>query len=149
MLQLCASSGDGEKHQPQQLLLLIHPTSLRTWREREEIHGEVAQRGVPAKISPRMLPDASPAPHSPDAKAHGAWCWPSLSFSAKMREKQPRCLKTHPDPPTPIYRLTYCRMNWMASSYFIPLSIKASATRTGALKGNGSGGHSPAMWPRG
>lgn len=30
---------------------------------------------------------------------------------------------------------TYCRMNWTASSYFIPHSIKASATRTGALQG--------------
>lgn len=28
---------------------------------------------------------------------------------------------------------TYCRMNWTASSYFIPHSIKASATITGAL----------------
>lgn len=28
---------------------------------------------------------------------------------------------------------THCRMNWMASSYFIPLSMRASATRTGAL----------------
>uniref|UniRef100_A0A480GWI8 Protein tyrosine phosphatase type IVA 3 n=1 Tax=Sus scrofa TaxID=9823 RepID=A0A480GWI8_PIG len=26
----------------------------------------------------------------------------------------------------------FCRMNWMASSYFIPLSMRASATRTGA-----------------
>lgn len=29
---------------------------------------------------------------------------------------------------------TYCLMNWMASSYFIPLSISAKATRTGALQ---------------
>lgn len=28
---------------------------------------------------------------------------------------------------------THCRMNWTASSYFIPHSINASATRTGAL----------------
>lgn len=32
--------------------------------------------------------------------------------------------------------LTYCRMNWTASSYFIPHSINARATRTGALQGN-------------
>lgn len=51
--------------------------------------------------------------------------------------------------PTPKRRLTYCRMNWIASSYFIPLSIKASATRTGALKDNSSSGHSPATRPRG
>lgn len=31
---------------------------------------------------------------------------------------------------------TYCRMNWTASSYFIPHSIRASATRTGALQGH-------------
>ncbi len=28
---------------------------------------------------------------------------------------------------------TYCLINWMASSYFIPLSISARATSTGAL----------------
>lgn len=28
---------------------------------------------------------------------------------------------------------TYCLMSWMASSYFIPLSIRANATKTGAL----------------
>lgn len=32
---------------------------------------------------------------------------------------------------------THCRMNWMASSYFMPLSMRASATRTGALGGTG------------
>lgn len=31
---------------------------------------------------------------------------------------------------------TYCRMNWTASSYFIPHSMRASATRTGALRGH-------------
>ena len=36
-----------------------------------------------------------------------------------------------PEPPP----ATHCRMNWMASSYFIPLSMRASATRTGALGG--------------
>lgn len=50
---------------------------------------------------------------------------------------------------TPKHCCTYCRMNWMASSYFIPLSIKASATRTGALKGKSSGCHSPVTQPRG
>ncbi len=29
---------------------------------------------------------------------------------------------------------TYCLINWMASSYFIPLSISARATSTGALQ---------------
>lgn len=33
---------------------------------------------------------------------------------------------------------THCRMNWMASSYFIPLSMRATATRTGALRAGGS-----------
>lgn len=51
--------------------------------------------------------------------------------------------------PTPQHCSTYCRMNWMASSYFIPLSIKASATRTGALKHKNSGCHSPVTQPRG
>lgn len=161
-LQPHASSGDGDRHRPQWLFLLIHPMSLRTRRAREETRGEAAQRGVPAKNPLRMLPDASPASHSPDAKAQGAWCWPPLFFHAKRREKQPRCPKKplrhtrslHSlregllSPPTPKRRSTYCRMNWMASSYFIPLSIKASATRTGALKGNSSGSHSPVMWPR-
>lgn len=39
---------------------------------------------------------------------------------------------THQRPSPPA---THCRMNWMASSYFIPLSMRASATRTGALGG--------------
>lgn len=30
--------------------------------------------------------------------------------------------------------LTYCLINWTASSYFIPHSMRASATSTGALK---------------
>lgn len=35
---------------------------------------------------------------------------------------------------------THCRMNWMASSYFIPLSMRARATRTGALQADGRAG---------
>lgn len=31
------------------------------------------------------------------------------------------------------YSYTYCLMSWIASSYFIPLSIRARATSTGAL----------------
>lgn len=31
-------------------------------------------------------------------------------------------------------------MNCTASSYFIPLSMRAKATKTGALRGDGSGG---------
>lgn len=34
---------------------------------------------------------------------------------------------------------THCRMNCTASSYFIPLSMRAKATRTGALRGEGQG----------
>lgn len=125
--------------------------------EKGKTHGEVAQSGVLAKISPRMFPDASPASHSPDAKAQGAWCCPPF-FQCHNEKKATLVPQNTPrgtvdpsvsDPPTPIHCSTYCRMNWMASSYFIPLSIKASATRTGALKGNRSSGHSPTMWPRG
>lgn len=36
----------------------------------------------------------------------------------------------------PASQPTYCRMNWTASSYFIPHSIRARATRTGALRGH-------------
>lgn len=41
---------------------------------------------------------------------------------------------------------THCRMNWMASSYFIPLSRRASATRTGAL-GATAAGHPCVCFP--
>lgn len=32
------------------------------------------------------------------------------------------------------YRCAYCLMSWIASSYFIPLSMRATATSTGALR---------------
>lgn len=95
---------------------------------------------VPAKIP---LTDARPSPKGEKKQLRH----PEKTLG------QPRSLRSLGEgllsPPTPKRRSTYCRMNWMASSYFIPLSIKASATRTGALKGNSSGGHSPAVWPRG
>lgn len=88
----------------------------------------------------------------------------ALFSHSQRREKQPRCqqknqtlgharclhsLREGLSALTPQHCSTYCRMNWMASSYFIPLSIKASATRTGALKGRSSGCHSPVTQPRG
>lgn len=88
----------------------------------------------------------------------------TLFSHSQRREKQPSChkkpqtlehartlhsLREGPSAPTPQHCSTYCRMNWMASSYFIPLSIKASATRTGALKGKSSGCHSPVTQPKG
>lgn len=41
---------------------------------------------------------------------------------------------------------TYCRMNWTASSYFIPHSIRARATRTGALPGQRGDEDKAAIW---
>lgn len=52
---------------------------------------------------------------------------PSPTQLAKIHQRSPRA--THP--PT---LATHCRMNWIASSYFIPLSIRARATSTGALR---------------
>lgn len=57
---------------------------------------------------------------------------PLQGREGRIRSPCTQTPSTHQRPSPPA---THCRMNWMASSYFIPLSMRASATRTGALGG--------------
>ena len=66
--------------------------------------------------------------------ARGRQCLPAR---VKVQDKDPLNpgpqMHTNWPAPRPPPPATHCRMNRMASSYFMPLSMRASATRTGAL----------------
>lgn len=66
-----------------------------------------------------------------------AGCWAAAGWAVPLNpdpQELINCLLAHPTTHPPTHRpATHCRMNWMASSYFIPLSMRASATSTGAL----------------
>lgn len=91
----------------------------------------------------------------PQEEGEGTWpwaltaSWGHWNHNMRLHETgeplKPGPLSCH-QPPHPA-AATHCRMNWMASSYFIPLSMSASATRTGALGTDTGGSPRPLLPP--